>query len=120
MASGARRSLESTESAVPEGKNVIRIRQSGKMKLYIDYAEKQLLDPQVASVYLVAIGRTIAKAVSVAEILKRLHPVLKQSNTLQPAPSTNVNHTSSRLSSCLVIQLENPDSHQDVEMNTST
>jgi len=55
--------------------NEIRITTQGKMRKYILYAITLLEEKQMTSIILRAMGKTIAKAVSIAEILKKRFPL---------------------------------------------
>jgi DNA-binding protein Alba len=84
-----------SERITPEEKikeNEIRITSSGKMKNYIDYAEKNLTNAEKPNteVILKAMGRAINKAVTIAEILKRRVPGLHQITRVHSTEVTDV------------------------------
>ena len=62
---------------------MVRIKQSGKISNYVAYAEGQLKEESGGRVELVAKGKGIEKAISVAEILKRNDKNLHQQSTLR-------------------------------------
>lgn len=127
-----------------DGVNEIRVKASGQMKAYIDYAKKSLDSPGCDTLRVVAVGSAIAKAISIAEILKRQYDTLDQVNSLtrfHPDPNqphkarnnnNNNNHTTSphyaaasqrRITSCLTIDLTKNAHHihthapSDVDVN---
>lgn len=104
---------------LPVGKNVLNIKNSKKMKLYIEQAEKLLMDPTVASIKLIGVGNVIPKVVSITEIIKRLHPDLQQKSTLQQAPHPD-KRPPKRIMSCLIIELIGHIVCKDVEMAPET
>ncbi len=65
---------KSTAEALPTADHIVRINVSGKLVNYIGYAEKKLADDG-GLVELVALGRAINRAVTVAEILRRNYAV---------------------------------------------
>lgn len=60
----------SASDVLPEAEHIVRVNVSGKLVNYIAYAEKKLNDSK-GKVELVALGRAINRAVTVAEILRR-------------------------------------------------
>lgn len=108
-----------------DGVNEIRVKASGQMKAYIDYAKKSLDTPGCDTLRVVAVGSAIAKAISIAEILKRQYETLDQVNSLtrfhpdpnQPHKTRNNNSNQTtppphfaaasqrRITSCLTIDL---------------
>lgn len=101
----------STDSQVV-AKDVVLIKQSGRMHNYIAYVQQHLSD--MSSVKLIADGAAISKAVSVAEIVKRADPALHQTTVLKPVSSAT------RIKSRLTIQLTRPRAGKDIDMNSST
>lgn len=76
---------DSASALLPQGQHIVRVNVSGKLTNYIAYAQKLLRPPAgdevsevVGKVELVALGRAINRAVTVAEILRRNHPGLHQ------------------------------------------
>lgn len=69
---------------VPSEKHKVRITPSGSLRAYVAYADRVLADPQIARVQLIATGKAIGRAISVAEILKRKHKALHQLTQLTP------------------------------------
>lgn len=64
----------SASQVLPEADRIVRVNVSGKLANYISYAEKKLCDVDGGGkVELVALGRAINRAVTVAEILRRNH-----------------------------------------------
>lgn len=96
---------------VPSEKHVMRITPSGAVRAYVGYGERMLADPEVARVRLIATGKAIGKAVSVAEILKRKHSGLHQISELTPAQPAQ----DGRLVSCLSILLAASTEHVDTK-----
>lgn len=94
---------------VPSEKHIVRITSSGALRAYVGYSERVLADPEVARVRLIATGKAIGKAVSVAEILKRKHASLHQISDLTPAQPAQ----DGRLVSCLSILLATSTEHVD-------
>lgn len=77
---------QSTQSDIfPDASHVVRVNVSGKLTNYITYAQKNLRDtgPDGGKVELVALGRSINRAVTVAEILRRNIAGLHQLTTLR-------------------------------------
>lgn len=62
---------KSTAEALPIADHIVRVNVSGKLVNYIGYAEKKLAEDGGGFVELVALGRAINRAVTVAEILRR-------------------------------------------------
>lgn len=83
-------------------KHVVRITPSGSLRAYVGYADRVLADPEVGRVQLVASGKAIGRAVSVAEILKRKHNGLHQLTELTPDQTTRED---GNVVSCLSIML---------------
>lgn len=71
---------------VPAERHVVLVKQTGTLRAYVGYAQRVLADPAEARVRLEAVGRSVGKAVSVAEILKRARPALHQVAALDAAP----------------------------------
>lgn len=73
----------------PDDPWVLRINVSGKLANLIAYAERRLFDDELGKVELVALGRAINRAVTVAEILRRNHPTVHQLTTLRSVSMRN-------------------------------
>lgn len=65
--------------------NVIVLKQTGKMSAYIALAEAKLARRDAPFVVLSGTDTLISKAVSIAEIVKRKHPGVRQTNELRVA-----------------------------------
>lgn len=74
---------EKDAALFPDDDAVVRIQVSGRIATYITYAQTLLDDPDKGKVELVALGRAINRAVTVAEILRRKVPDLHQLTTLR-------------------------------------
>lgn len=104
--------------SLPGPKDVVRITQSGSINAYVTYAQRQLQDPSVRRIQLHAQDKAISKAVTVAEILKRVHPGLHQHNLLAPETLTTNKSDSSRTVSSLSITLtDKPSTSQPDDMH---
>lgn len=73
------------DNIFPEASHIVRVNVSGKLTNYITYAQNRLSDegPEGGKVELVAIGRAINRAVTVAEILRRNMAGLHQLTVLR-------------------------------------
>lgn len=75
---------------VVEIEKIVKIRQSGKMRNYITYAESFFNDSSndECTIKLVAMGRACTKVITIAEKLRELYPMLHQITKLSSVVMT--------------------------------
>lgn len=95
----------------PSEKHILRITSSGTIRAFVGYGDRILSDSTVGRVQIVATGKTISKAISVAEILKRKHETLHQMTDLTSESTTEA---AGNAVSRIVITLSVSERHVDV------